>query len=52
MLLTVKPRKSGMSGWLPSFVYNIPWEKFGIKIKRLDNYKKAEKIIKEKHSLS
>ena len=51
ILLTVKPRKSGMSGWLPSFVYNIPWQKFGIRIKRLDDYRKAEKIIKEKHSL-
>ncbi|MFA6391396.1 MAG: glycosyltransferase family A protein [Patescibacteria group bacterium] len=52
VLFSVKPRKSGISGWLPSFVYKVPWRKFGIKIKRLDSYEKAEKIIKAKHSIT
>ncbi|MFA6524688.1 MAG: glycosyltransferase family A protein [Patescibacteria group bacterium] len=52
ILFTIKPRKSGMSGWLPSIVYKIPWKKFGIRIKRLESYQDAEKIIKTKHSLA
>ncbi|MDD1463544.1 glycosyltransferase family 2 protein, partial [Dolichospermum sp. ST_sed2] len=51
ILFKVLPRKSGISGWLPSFVYKIPWHKFGISIKRLDSYKQAEQIIRKKHSL-
>ncbi|MFH1535368.1 MAG: glycosyltransferase family A protein [Patescibacteria group bacterium] len=50
-LFTVKPRKSGMSGWLPSLVYKIPWQKIGIKIKRLESFRIAEEVIKKKHSL-
>lgn len=50
-LLTVRPRKSGMSGWLPSMAYKIPWQKVGIKIKRLEAFREAEEIIKKKHSL-
>lgn len=39
--------KSGgsMSSWLPKFLYNFPW------LKKVKEYKQAEKIIKEKHNL-
>lgn len=40
-----------ISSWFPKIFYKIPWNKFGIKIKALEKYKKAEKIIKEKHGL-
>ena len=52
ILFTVKPRKSGMSGWLPSVAYKIPWKKLGIKIKRLETFREAEEIIRKKHSLN
>ncbi|MFA6271526.1 MAG: glycosyltransferase family A protein [Patescibacteria group bacterium] len=52
ILFSVKPRKSGMSGWLPSIVYKIPWKKFGIRIKRLETYQEAERVIKAKHLLA
>lgn len=52
ILFTIKPRKGGISGWLPSFVYKIPWNKLGVRIKRLDDYKKAEAIVLKKHSLT
>lgn len=51
ILFRVRPRKRGMSEWLPSFMYKIPWQKVGLKMKRLEKYKEAERIIKEKHSL-
>jgi glycosyltransferase involved in cell wall biosynthesis len=34
-----------MSYWLPKILYNLPW------LKRVKQYKQAEKIIKEKHQL-
>lgn len=49
-LFKVRPRRHGISSWLPKFVYKFPWQKFGIKIKALEEYKQAEKIIKEKHN--
>jgi glycosyltransferase involved in cell wall biosynthesis len=52
VLFSVKPRKRGISGWLPSFMYQIPWNKFGIRIKRLESYRDAENVITIKHSLS
>lgn len=50
-LFQVRPRKKGMSSWLPSFMYKIPWKKIGLKIKRIEKYEEAKKIIQEKHSL-
>lgn len=50
-LFKVNPRRGGISLWLPKIFYKIPFSKFGIKIKALEKYKKAEKIIKEKHNL-
>jgi glycosyltransferase involved in cell wall biosynthesis len=50
-LFKVNPRRGGISSWLPKIFYKIPWEKFSIKIKSLEEYKKAEKIIKEKYGL-
>ncbi|NQU83244.1 MAG: glycosyltransferase family 2 protein, partial [Parcubacteria group bacterium] len=46
VLFSIKTRKNGMSKWLPSFLYKIPW------LKTVKEYKRAEKIIKEKHNLS
>lgn len=51
VLFTVTPRRGGISSWLPSFMYEIPWHKFGLKIKRLESYRTAEEIIKNKHHL-
>ena len=43
--------RGGISTWLPSFFYKIPWQKFGIKIKEIEKYKKAKEIIEEKYNL-
>jgi len=51
-LFKVKPRKKGISFWLPKIFYKIPWEKLGIKIKAVEKYKEAMKVIKEKHHLT
>jgi len=51
VLFQVHPRKTGMSEWIPSLAYKIPFAKLGIKMKKVEKYKKAEKIIKKKHSL-
>jgi len=44
VLFAVKPGGT-MSSWLPSFAYKVPW------LKKVKDYKQAEKIIKEKHNL-
>jgi phosphatidylinositol alpha-1,6-mannosyltransferase len=48
-LFTVKERKNGISRWLPSFVYKIPWPILGYTPKPIINYRTAESIIKAKH---
>ncbi len=47
ILFTVKPGGT-MSSWLPKFIYKI---NFSRRIKKLDDYKTAEAIIKNKHHL-
>lgn len=44
--------KEKISSWLPSFVYKIPWNKFGIKFYKVDQYYEARKIIYQKHHLN
>lgn len=50
-LFTVKPRRTGISAWLPGFMYKIPWGKIGWAPKAIKKYNAALKIIKEKHHL-
>ncbi len=51
ILFKIEPHRRGISSWLPSFFYKVPWEKLGIKIKVLEAYLAAKKIIKDKHNL-
>lgn len=44
ILFSIKPRHGGMSKWLPSFMYKIPF------LKSVKKYKNAEDIIKKKHN--
>ncbi len=47
-----RPAGSGISAWLPSFMYKIPWKRFGIHIALIEKYHTAMRIIKEKHGLA
>lgn len=51
VLFIAKSRKRGMSRWLPSFFYKIPWRKLGIHIAALEEYEKAKNVIVQKHHL-
>ncbi len=48
-LFTVKPRKGGISEWLPSFVYRLPWKLFGFKPRPVSRYEDAAGIVRRKH---
>lgn len=50
-LFKVKPRRNGMSAWLPSFVYLLPWRLIPWKPRSIESYFYARKIIKQKHCL-
>jgi glycosyltransferase involved in cell wall biosynthesis len=50
-LFSVKPRASGMSAWLPSFIHRIPWPILGWMPKEIAKYREAEKVIRHKHGL-
>lgn len=39
--------RKGMSSWLPSWFYKIPW-----KIKRVNDYEQAKEIVLKKHGLT
>lgn len=54
VLFTAKPRNIGISFWLPSFLYKIPWHIFPFKIFTpavIKKYQEAINIIKRKHNL-
>jgi glycosyltransferase involved in cell wall biosynthesis len=51
ILFKLEPSRLGISQWLPKIFYKIPWRKLGIKVKAVEKYEKAVKIIKEKHHL-
>ncbi len=42
----------GISSWLPSIAYRIPWQKFGLRLKLVDQYYSARQIILQKHNLA
>jgi len=50
-LFTTTERKSGISQWLPAFMYKIPWSILGFTPKLITKYREAEKIIRAKHHI-
>lgn len=51
VLFKAIPHKGGMSMWVPGIVYRIPWRRFGIRIKNVEKFREAEKVMKAKHRL-
>jgi|JI8StandDraft_1071087.scaffolds.fasta_scaffold06141_6 glycosyltransferase involved in cell wall biosynthesis len=52
-LMVFQERKAaGMSRWLPSFAYDVPWHAIGWTPAFIAWYLKADKIIREKHALA
>ena len=39
------------SSWLPSYMYRVPWHKFGVVPEKIRKYEQARKIINNKHKL-
>ena len=52
VLYAIGQHKGGISSWMPSFMYKVPWQKFGIHIKTIERYHTAMKVIKQKHGLT
>lgn len=50
-LFAIKTRKEGMSRWLPAFFHKLPWQWIGWMPRELRNYRKWERIVKEKHQI-
>lgn len=50
-LFSVTPRQGGISEWLPSFVYRIPWRLLGFKPRTISRYDDAAAVIRRKHRL-
>ena len=46
VLFSVKPRRLGISKWLPKFVYRLPWKSVAVR-----KYKEAAVIVLKKHNL-
>ncbi len=51
VLFSVIPRKSGMSGWLPSFAYKKPFCFFPLWKKQVFAYHRARAVVMRKHGL-
>lgn len=51
VLFKAIPHKGGMSLWVPGIVYRIPWRKFGIRLRNVEKFREAEKVMKAKHKL-
>lgn len=52
-LFTVQQQRGrrGISQWLPSFVYRIPWKKLGWTPRAVNAHEKSRQIIRKKHQL-
>lgn len=46
-----RPMRVGISRWLPSFMYKIPWKKFGIRISQIEQYEYWKEYIQKKHHI-
>lgn len=46
-----RPIRAGLSRWLPSMMYKIPWSKFGLNIKAIEKYEHGLQAIKKKYHL-
>lgn len=46
-----RPVRAGISKWLPSFMYKIPWNKFGIHVALVEKYEQRKKIVQKKHGI-
>jgi len=51
VLFRAIPHEGGISTWVPSVFYRIPWRKFGIRLKTVEKFLEAEKIMRAKHKL-
>jgi glycosyltransferase involved in cell wall biosynthesis len=51
VLFKAIPHAGGISTWLPGIVYRIPWKKLGLRVRAVEKFQAAEKIIKKKHHL-
>jgi len=51
VLFKIKPRKTGISHWLPGFFYKCPFKKLGICSQIINDYEKAKEIIYRKHQI-
>jgi len=50
-LFRVLTRKNGMSAWLPSFVYKVPFRWIPGLRRAVLNYDKAKKLVVDKHGI-
>lgn len=51
LLLTIGERKQfGMSRWIPSFAYRLPWSWIGFEPRAVTSYRDAKAVIDRKHA--
>lgn len=45
------PRKEGLSTLLPAFMYRIPWKKFSIRIRTVEQFEYWKSFVQRKHGI-
>jgi glycosyltransferase involved in cell wall biosynthesis len=45
------PHKGGISTWVPSVFYRIPWKRLGLRIRAIEKFQEAERIVRKKHGI-
>jgi len=51
-LFTARVRRGGISSWLPSLAYELPWKLLGWRPARVAAYEEAADIVRKKHRLA
>src|SRR3989339_54138 len=46
------PHRGGISTWIPGIFYRIPWIRLGLRMRAVERFQIAERIIKKKHHLN
>lgn len=51
LLMRFRPRRDGISNWVPGLIYRLPWRRFGFRSRNLEKYEAARAVVAAKHRL-
>lgn len=51
VLFRAIPHQGGISTWVPGIFYRIPWKRLGLRVRTVEKFQEAERIVRTKHGI-